>query len=216
MKKYLLNITILFFAYLIPAKLGFLIALLPDDSTAIWPASGVASAGIILLGYRALPGVFLGSLFANLDHNVSFDTLLLQEVFNYLAKEGVIAIGAMAESFTVAWIVHRFIGFPSTLSHWRDILILFLIAGFVGSIPSPTIGVTTLYLHGFFPLDNYMYLWSSWWVGNSLGIVTFTPILITIFSPKKYISTKRKIYIAIPLTIALILVGLVLINTNKN
>ena len=58
MKRRLLNITILFFAYFLPAKLGFLLALPPDGATAIWPASGIAAAGIILLGYGALPGVF--------------------------------------------------------------------------------------------------------------------------------------------------------------
>ncbi|MEA0970824.1 PAS domain response regulator C-terminal domain protein [Candidatus Megaera venefica] len=59
MRNVLICNLVLFLAYFVPGKLGFLLALPPDNSTAIWPSSGFASAGIILLGYKALPGVFL-------------------------------------------------------------------------------------------------------------------------------------------------------------
>ena len=216
MKRKLLNITILFFAYFLPAKLGFLLALPPDQATAIWPASGIASAGIILLGYGALPGVFLGSLVINLQDSLSTAEIFSPVVFQYLTNTGLIAFGAMMESFAVAYIVKRFIGFPSRFSHWGDILILFLVAGFLGSIPSPTIGVTSLWMHGFIPLSSFPYIWFSWWIGNSLGIITFTPILVTMFSPRRYISNKRKLYIALPLIASLAMVSTIFINANNN
>ena len=71
------SIFAVFLAYFIPAKLGFLIALPPDNATAIWPASGIAAAAVIFFGYRTLPGVFLGSLTANLTNFTSSLIFLL-------------------------------------------------------------------------------------------------------------------------------------------
>jgi PAS domain S-box-containing protein len=215
MQKTLLNILILFFAYFIPGKLGFLLALPPDGSTAIWPSSGFASAGVLLLGYSSLPGVFLGSLFLNLHHKLNFIEIFSPDVFNHLTKASFIALGALLESLSVAYIIKRFIGFPSSFSHWKDIIILFIVAGLIGSIPSPTIGVMTLYMMGYISLSNFLYNWVSWWTGNSLGIIAITPILVTIFSPVEYITNKRKIFIAIPLITVLAIVSTSFVNTNK-
>jgi PAS domain S-box-containing protein len=215
MQKTLLNIVILFFAYFIPGKLGFLLALPPDGSTAIWPSSGFASAGVLLLGYGSLPGVFLGSLFLNLHHKLNFIEIFSPEVFNYLTKASFIALGALLESLSVAYIIKRFIGFPSSFSHWKDIIILFIFAGLIGSIPSPTIGVMTLYMMGYISLSNFLYNWVSWWTGNSLGIIAITPILATIFSPTEYITNKRKVFIAVPIITVVTLVSLSFVNTNK-
>ena len=215
MKKTIYSIFILFLAYFIPGKLGFFLALPPDGSTAVWPSSGFASAGVLLLGYSSLPGVFLGSLFLNLHHKLSIAEIFSYEVFNYTTKSSLIALGAMLESLTVAFIIKRFIGFPSYFSHWKDVVILFIVAGLIGSIPSPTIGVSTLYFMGYISSSNYLYNWVSWWTGNSLGIIAITPILVTIFSPIKYISRKRKVFVAVPLITVLILISVAFINTNK-
>lgn len=202
-------------AYFIPGKLGFLLALPPDGSTAIWPSSGFASAGVVLLGYGSLPGVFLGSLFLNLHHKLTVAEIFSPEVFEHATKASFIALGALLESLSVAYIIKRFIGFPSHFSHWKDVIILFIFAGLIGSIPSPTIGVTTLYMLGYVTVNSFLYNWVSWWTGNSLGIIAITPILVTIFSPAEYISNKRKIFIAIPLITVLTLVAFAFVNTNK-
>ena len=133
-----------------------------------------------------------------------------------LTKTGFIALGAMAESFTVAYIVKRFIGFPSSFSHWKDILILFLVAGLVGAMPSPTISVTSFLAQGFITVESYSYIWFYWWIGNALGIITFTPILVTMFSPSSHISTRRKLYITAPLITALTIVTFIFLDTNNS
>jgi PAS domain S-box-containing protein len=215
MKQTIVSIIILFFAYFIPGKLGFLLALPPDGSTAIWPSSGFASAGVILLGYKSLPGVFFGSLFLNLNHKLTIVEIFSPEVLKYSTKSFFIALGALMESLSVAYIVKKFIGFPSHFSHWKDIIILFIFAGLIGSIPSPTIGVSTLYFMGYITINGFLYNWISWWTGNSLGIIAITPILVTMFSPKTYISTNRKIFIAIPLMTILTIVSIAFVNTNR-
>ena len=78
------SIFIVFLAYFIPAKLGFFIALPPDNATAIWPASGIAAASVIFFGYKTLPGVFLGSLVANLTNFTCSLDLFIDKTFIFL------------------------------------------------------------------------------------------------------------------------------------
>ena len=52
------SIFIVFLAYFIPAKLGFFIALPPDNATAIWPASSIAAAAVIFLDTKRYQGFF--------------------------------------------------------------------------------------------------------------------------------------------------------------
>ena len=209
------SIFIVFLAYFIPAKLGFFIALPPDNATAIWPASGIAAASVIFFGYKTLPGVFLGSLVANLTNFTCSLDHFIDKTFNFIDISLCIASGATIESFTVVFIIKKLIGYPNSLSHWHDILILFIIAGMVGAIPSPTIGVTSLYFKGIIPFDNYLYNWWTWWIGNSMGIIVFTPILVAIFTPNEYISIKRKILIITPLISVFNIVIILFINANN-
>ena len=209
------SIFIVFLAYFIPAKLGFFIALPPDNATAIWPASGIAAAAVIFFGYKTLPGIFLGSLAANLTNFTSSLDIFIDKALNFVDISLCIATGATIESFTVAFIIKKLIGYPNSLSHWKDILILFIIAGMVGSIPSPTIGVTSLYLKGIIPFGSYFYNWWTWWIGNSLGIIVCTPILVAIFTPNKYISIKRKILIITPLISVFSIVIILFINASN-
>ena len=215
MAKSLLHIFILFLAYYVPGKFGYILALPPDNLTAIWPSSGFASAGILILGYRALPGVFLGSLQLNLEFHLANSVDLLPILFDVLLTSSCIALGAAIESFTVAHVIRRFIGFPNNFHYLKDVLFLCLFAGIIGAIPSPTIGVTTLCLKGVISLDGFLYTWWTWWIGNAMGIIIFTPILVSIFSPSDFISLRRKTFIVIPLITVLSVVIFIFKNASN-
>ena len=49
-------------AYYLTARLGMSLGIGPLHITAIWPPSGIALAGFMLLGTRALPGLAIGAL----------------------------------------------------------------------------------------------------------------------------------------------------------
>lgn len=215
MKKIILHNIILFFAYMIPGKFAYLIALPPDGTTPIWPSSGIAAAGVILLGYRSLPGVFLGSCYLNLNYNLSVVEFFTPAVFKFLTTSSLIALGAALESFVVAHVVRSIIGYPSNFNHWKDILILCIIAGILGAIPSPTIGVTTLSYFGIIPWDGYLYNWWSWWIGNSSSIIVFTPIIVALFADEQNISRRRKMAIAAPLIFIFSLVAIIFLNASQ-
>ncbi len=53
-------------AYAVAAWLGLWLAIPPGYATAIWPASGLALAGVLMGGARVAPGIWLGSFVVNL------------------------------------------------------------------------------------------------------------------------------------------------------
>ena len=64
--RYLLSISVVSITYFIVGTLGLQLAVQPGFATAIWPPSGIALAATLIIGYRACPSVFLGSLLVNL------------------------------------------------------------------------------------------------------------------------------------------------------
>src|SRR5438093_12791075 len=64
--KLLGDVLILAAVYFAAAKLGLRLAVYHPSATPVWPPTGIALASILLLGYRAGPGIFLGAFLANL------------------------------------------------------------------------------------------------------------------------------------------------------
>ena len=52
--------------YAIAGRLALLMAIPPGYAAAVWPAAGIALAGVLLFGYRVWPGVVLGSFLVNI------------------------------------------------------------------------------------------------------------------------------------------------------
>src|SRR5438046_10634237 len=51
--------------YVAAAKLGLKLALVHASATAVWPATGIALAALLLLGRRMWPSIFIGAFVAN-------------------------------------------------------------------------------------------------------------------------------------------------------
>ncbi|MCX6905167.1 MAG: MASE1 domain-containing protein, partial [Verrucomicrobia bacterium] len=51
--------------YAVAAKVSFLFTIPPGNISPILPAAGVALAAVMILGRKALPGIWLGSFAAN-------------------------------------------------------------------------------------------------------------------------------------------------------
>src|SRR5262249_41361251 len=56
------------------ARVGLSMAFVAEQVTAVWPPTGIALAALLLLGYRAWPGIALGAFLANATTNASLAT----------------------------------------------------------------------------------------------------------------------------------------------
>lgn len=57
--KQLARVLVMAAVYYVAAKLALLLAIPPGYATAVWPAAGLALAGVLLFGYGAWPGILL-------------------------------------------------------------------------------------------------------------------------------------------------------------
>ncbi len=199
-----MHVALLAALYYAAGKLGLLLAIPPGYATAIWPASGIALAIVLLFGYRLWPGILLGSFLVNVG--TSFDALSAVPPLKSVALATSIGIGAALQAVIGAFLVRRFVGFPSPLIHGHDVVKFLLLGGPIGCVISSTWGVTSLLIGDFIPGADYPFSWWTWWVGDTIGVLIVTPIvLIWTGRPRKLWRTRR-IFVALPLFVTLVVV----------
>jgi PAS domain S-box-containing protein len=152
--------------YFVAAKLGLSMALLAEQVSLVWPATGFALAAVLLFGYRVWPGIALGALMANATANEPFATACG------------IAVGNTLEAVGGAWLLRR-AGFDCALGRLSDVVKLLVLAAGISTTISATIGVVSLSLGGVHPWDAFGSLWWTWWIGDAMGNLVVAPLLLT-------------------------------------
>src|ERR671914_2320152 len=163
--------------YVITARLGLTLALPPGDkATAVCPPSGTALAPLLLLGYRLWPGVWLGAFLANFWD--FFDPGNQFSLEAHLLVSGGIALGSTLQPLLGTFLLHYMdMGQQSVLKRAGNVF-RFVGVGLVMCLVAPTIGVTTLYLVGFAPLADYYSNWWTCWLGDTMGVLIVTPLVL--------------------------------------
>lgn len=191
------QIVLLAVAYFITGKLALLLAISPGYATAVWPGAGLALAGLLIFGYRAWPGVLLGSFFVNVTSNPNVSTG--DDLVKCMGVAAGIGTAASLQALLGAWLVRRYGGYPNTLGRERDVIGLVILGGPVSCLLGATISVMVLVLSGIVPPANALYNWWTWWVGDAIGAFVFAP-LILIWSDKPVpVSMHRKLSVTLPL-----------------
>ncbi len=156
-----------------------------------WPASGLALAALLVGGRRYAAGVFLGALLGEFTAGRPLGTAL------------VMASGAALGALAGAWLLTRDAGFDPGLRTLRDYLRLMALAGLLGSGVSALTGAAALLACGVLTPANSFQNLLHWWMGDALGIVLVTPlILIWRRVPDPWPERKRWPEIALMLALA--------------
>src|SRR5437867_2063304 len=158
-------IGILAVIYFIAGKLGLMLASLHASASPVWPPAGIALAGLLLLGYRAWPGIFIGAFLVNVTTAGNVATSLA------------IATGNTLEALVGALLVNRFAGGTNVFDRPQGVFKFALAAG-ISTIISPAFGVTCLGVAGFADWANYGAIWLTWWLGDATGDLVFTPLVL--------------------------------------
>ena len=127
--------------------------------------SGVAMAALLLGGKRYFWAVFVGALLGNLF----FTPLLWAGVAMALSS----ALAALAG----AWLIQVNGKFDTRLTHFRDLTQLGL-GGMASAFASAVLGSIVLVLAGVISNEGYLSSTLNWWMGDVLGIVLMTPLLL--------------------------------------
>ena len=200
--------------YFIAGRLGQLLAVPPSYATAVWPASAVAFVACFLWGNRVSPGVLLGAWLVNAWTpllRATDLTLALQELVIPFS----ISVGATIQAILGATLVRNQTGPSNALIHDRQILNFLLLSGPVACLAGATWGVTTLALSGAVSGVGIAINWWTWWVGDVLGVVIFSPLLMILLARPRKVWRPRVMSVAVPLLAALAftLVGFLALQT---
>ncbi|MFE9452102.1 MASE1 domain-containing protein [Streptomyces sp. NPDC006739] len=133
--------------------------------TPIWPPTGVAVAALLLLGLRCWPGIALGVFGVVL----SLTTPGPETV-------GVL-LGNTAAPVCAALLLRR-AGFRNELGRLRDGLALVFLGALTAMAVSATVGVGLLVLEDKLAADGFWPVWLAWWVGDAMGVLIVTPLLL--------------------------------------
>ncbi|BCM64869.1 MULTISPECIES: MASE1 domain-containing protein [Streptomyces] len=155
--------------YYASGKLGLFQQLVRGQVTPLWPPTGIALAGLLLLGPRIWPGIALGAFLINRSLGPSVPAVLAITTGNTLAPLCSYAL------------LHR-VAFRTHINRLRDALALVFLGGFTGMLISATVGSSTLRLAHALPADGFWPTWWVWWTGDAMGVLVVTPVLLVLRS----------------------------------
>jgi PAS domain S-box-containing protein len=159
------------FVYYVAARLGLSLGVV-EQVTAVWPPTGIALGAVLLAGPRILPGVGLGALLANLGAGEPVGTALG------------IAAGNTLEALVGAGLLRR-AGVARGLERVEDVLRLLLLAAPIASAVAALIGVVSLCAGGVQPWSSFARLFGVWWLGDAMGALLITPLILAWSDPPK-------------------------------
>ena len=198
---------VLVVAYFLAGKLGQLLAISPGYATAIWPPSGIALAGILILGYRAWPCILLGSFLVHVS--ITFDASTFSTTFLSIALPLIIGSGAAIQAVVAAFLVQRFGGFPNTMTREKEIFSFLFLGGLVASLVNATLSVSALLASGRILVSNFWANWGTWWIGDAMGVFIFTPLVLVWFLHPQETWRERRVMFIVPVAITFFLVTLI-------
>jgi signal transduction histidine kinase len=182
--------------YFVTGKLALMLAIPPGYASAAWPPSGIALAGVLLGGWRVAPGIVLGSFLLNLETSFVPGSPLVS-----YGVPVMIALGAAAQAALGAWLIRRRGYPPNVLTAGISVVPLLVLGGPVTCTLNATVAVGTLWLAGRMPDATVPYNWWTWWVGDSIGVLLFTP-LVLVWAVRPWGPwLRRQVYVTAPLAL---------------
>ena len=134
----LVEIAVIALLYMGATQIGYALAFLDTIVSPVWPPAGLGLAAVLLRGYHAFLGIFLGAV--------------LGQILN--SSDLTLAAGTSVASATGpvinAFLISRVIGQPDKLFKGVRNVLLFLVAGIpLGALASAVMGTSAVYLRGY-------------------------------------------------------------------
>ncbi|MCA9248806.1 MAG: CHASE domain-containing protein, partial [Planctomycetales bacterium] len=200
MKRYLLQFLALAVAYLAAGRLAYLLAIPPGYASPIWPAAGIAVAGLMICGSRLWPAVFAGAFVTSISAYAL--SAAAGDWSDGLLTALAVGAGATLQALVGCTFTKRFEQLAETSLGAGDIARWMITCGPVACLINATVGVGSLYLSGAIATEQLAFNWFTWWIGDSAGVLVFAPVLLCVFRPVDESYFDRIRLVAIP-TLAL-------------
>ncbi|KPH62894.1 CHASE domain-containing protein [Pseudoalteromonas porphyrae] len=180
------------FAYFTTGFFSNLLLAVDGYAVASWPPSGIALAGFLLCGRRALAGILLGALLTNLAHLDRVVDILHWQVF---LQALIVSLAATFQAWFGSYLIVNVIKAPLDLSSLKRSVHSLIVAGPICCVIAASIGTTLLVYNQVIPahvaVDNFI----AWWIGDSIGVLIFTPLILAAFN---YSQMRHRLQVILP------------------
>ncbi|NQE33352.1 adenylate/guanylate cyclase domain-containing protein [Microcoleus asticus] len=177
--QYLAKVAAIAFAYALGAKIAVSIPGVNKLATCVWPPAGIAQAAILLFGQRFWPGIALGVFF--------YETINLNVSLTLAAISAFCACLQAVCAFTLL----QQLKFRSSLDRLIDVVNLVFCGALVATQINCTLGTLRLCVTGLVDWSQYWQIRWNWYLGDTLGVLIFTPLLLIIYNQKQVPSTSQ-------------------------
>jgi PAS domain S-box-containing protein len=172
--------------YAMAAKVSFLFTIPPGNVSPIFPSAGIALAAVMILGRRALAGVWLGSFAANAMSFYDGTVSSVHAVMPNLLIAAFIGAGAMTGAGAGGFLMRRFCQGEHPLDGRWSVLTLVAVGALGCCMVTATVGVFSLTMGGYIPWDRAGYSWVTWWVGDAAGTIIAAPLILAWHQPHPF------------------------------
>jgi signal transduction histidine kinase len=178
MVAYLARLAFFTVAYVGTALISLQIQGIHDGITPIWPPSGIALFAFYRYGLRMWPVVAVG--IAMLGWHVGIPPLTAV----------IAALGNIGEATLGCMLIRRFDIHVGQL--FQDVVKFLFLPVLLAPVLGATVGTFGMILGGAGSWEQLPLMWLMWWIGDAVGILLFTPLLMGWWQrPKKWSSDSR-------------------------
>ncbi len=170
------EVALLIVAYFFAARLGQLVAIPPGNVTPFWPAAGIILYAVIIKGPRIWPGIWLGAIVGNGWAYASFESV--ESTLRFLLSANLNGAGDTLCAIFGFHMIKRAVRPSGLIFSGAGAARFIIYAALLGSMISATLGVTGLCAGGFLPWSDFSYTWITWTVGDGVGMLVVTPLLL--------------------------------------
>lgn len=183
--------------YFLSAKLGLLFVVESNNLAAVWPASGIFLAVLLLSPRRLWSGIIVGIALANIYANVTSGVSVPNSIGFALANT--------LESLVAATIISYFIKTPICITSLRDLAILVIIGAGISNGLTALVGASVTHLGFGAP---FWSSWQVWWIADGMGMIVLGTFVIAWAQSSKGEETWRQIIEVLVVQVTLIMVAL--------
>ena len=190
--------------YLAAASLGLLLAIPPGIASPLWPAAGLALVTALVWGRWALLGAALASFVGSLGFVAANGAAGAVDVATAVAIGGGVAL----QAWLGATLVRRYAGQPLVLAEPLQLTRFLLLGVLLANCAGASVGLGALWLAGRVATAQAPLHWATWWIGDTLGVLVFAPVMLTLIGQPRDEWAPRRGPVALPLLVVMLLMGL--------
>ncbi|MCT7949982.1 MASE1 domain-containing protein [Ancylothrix sp. C2] len=175
---YLIKVALIAIAYVIGGKIATSIPGVKLLGSSVWPPAGISQAALILFGSRFWPGVALGAFL--------YDVIDLKPSLFFGVGA---ALGAGLQAFVAASLLRHF-KFRPAFDRLIDVVKFVIFSALISTQISCTLGAMRLALSGLIPWSEYWQVRWNWFLGDAMGIIIFTPLILILSQSPAQLNTQ--------------------------